>query len=348
MSFRPLVDLSGDRMRRREFICSLIGTAVVWPPASSAQQPAKVYRIAIVDPSRPVKEMSETSSFVSYRALFGELRRLGYIEGQNLIVERYSGENRTTHYAELASEVVRLKPDVIFTNASRMVRYFKEATSTIPIVGSMADPLAAGLVSSLARPGGNITGVSVDAGLEIWGKRLGLLRELIPTASRAGFLASRDVAGTPQGVAMREAAQQVRISLVGPPLEGTIQEAEYRRVFKLMTQERADALIVSDQSEHTTYSRQIIKLTEESRLPALFPYRFWAEQGGLIAYGVDSAELLRRAAGYIVRILQGAKPSELPIDQATKFELIINLKTAKTLGLTVPQILLAGADEVIE
>jgi putative ABC transport system substrate-binding protein len=212
----------------------------------------------------------------------------------------------------------------------------------------MADPVADGLVSSLARPGGNITGVSDDAGPEIWGKRLGLIRELIPGASRVGYLASREFAGSPMSVAVREAARQAGISLVGPPLEGAIQETEYRRVFKLMTQERADALIVSYQSEHHEYSRLIIELAEQSRLPALYPFRYWAEQGGLIVYGIDSVDHYRRAAGYIARILEGAKPSELPIDQATKIELIINLKTAKTLGITVPQILLAGADEVIE
>jgi putative ABC transport system substrate-binding protein len=222
-------------MRRREFIGSLIGTAVAWPLAASAQQPAKVYRVAIVHPSVPVNEMNE-SGRIWFKALFGELKRLGYIEGQNLIIERYSGEGNAAHYAEVASEVVRQQPDVIFAITGRMVRNFKAATATIPIVGSMADPVAFGLVSSLARPGGNITGVSSDAGLEIWGKRLELLRELIPAASRVGFLASRDVAEAP---AMREAAQEAGISLVAPPLEGALQEAEYRRVFKLMTQERA-------------------------------------------------------------------------------------------------------------
>ena len=206
-------------MRRREFIGSLIGTAVAWPLAASAQQPAKVYRVAIVHPSVPVKEMNETGDS-RFKALFGELRRLGYIEGQNLTLERYSGEGRTAHYADLASEVVRQQPDVIFAITGRMVRNFKAATATIPIVGSMADPVAFGLVSSLARPGGNITGVSSDAGLEIWGKRLGLLRELIPAASRVGFLASPDVAELP---AMREAAQEAGICLVGPPLEGALQ-----------------------------------------------------------------------------------------------------------------------------
>jgi putative ABC transport system substrate-binding protein len=333
-------------MKRREFIGSLIGTAVAWPLAASAQQPAKVYRLAIVHASVPVKEMNKTGNS-RFKALFGELQRLGYIEGRNLTVERYSGEGKIAHYAELALEVVRQQPDVIFTTSSLIARPLKAATSTIPIVGLMGEPVASGLVDSLARPGGNITGVSDDAGLEIWGKRLGLMRELIPAASRVGYLVSRKFAGSPTGAALREAAQKAGISIVGPPLE-TISEAEYRRVFELMTQERADALIVGGQSELHEYSRLIIELAEQSRLPALYPFRYWAEQGGLIVYGIDSADHYRRAAGYIARILQGAKPSELPIDQATKIELVINLKTAKTLGLTVPQILLAGADEVIE
>jgi putative ABC transport system substrate-binding protein len=324
-------------MRRREFIAGLLFSAVT--PRVQAQQPAKVYRLAIVNPAVPVKEMNEASSFLSFKALFGELRRLGYVEGQNLIIERYSGEGRT--YAELANEVVRQQPDVILANTNRMVGNFKAATTTIPIVGTMSDPVAYGDVSSLARPGGNLTGVRADAGLEIWSKRLALLRELIPTASRVGYLVSRDVAGSPAGAAMREAAQQAGISLVGPPLEGTIQEAEYRRVFERMTQERA-ALIVGAQAENVAYSRLIIELAEQSRLPALFAWRFFAEQGALIAYGFDGADLYRRAAGYIARILQGAKPGELPIDQATKFELAINLKTAKALGLTVPQISISG------
>jgi putative ABC transport system substrate-binding protein len=340
-------------MRRREFIGSLIGTAVAWPFAVRAQQPAKVYRLASVSPTVPVKEMNEGASGTpgfaggnqaGFKALFGELRRLGYIEGQNLVVQRYSGEGKIAHYAEVASEVVRQQPDVIFAHSTRMVRYLKAATSTIPIVGFTSDMLATGLVDSLARPSGNLTGVS-DPGLEIVRKRLALLRELIPTASRVGLLVSRDLPG--DWADFREVAHQAGISPVGTPLEGT-DEAEYRRVFKVMTEERANALIVSDQSEHNTYSRLIIELAEESRLPAIFPYPFFAEQGGLIAYGIDTVEYYRRAAGYIVRILQGAKPSELPIDHAAKIDLIINLKTAKTLDLTVPQILLAGANELIE
>jgi putative ABC transport system substrate-binding protein len=333
-------------MRRRDFIGNLIGTVVAWPLDASAQQPTKVYRLAIVHPSTPVKEMNETSSFPRFRALFCELRRLGYIEGQSLIVERYCGEGRTEHYAELASEAVRQRPDVILAASVPMVRYLKAATGTIPIVGFLGDPDKLGLVSSFAQPGGNITGFPSDTGDEIEGKRLGLLRELIPGASRVGLLIGR--ARADYAAAIREAAQKAGISVVGPPLESPIQESEYRRVFELMTQEHAEALYVADQAENNTNTRLIIKLAEESRLPAIFPYRDFAEQGGLIGYGPDTVDLHRRAAGYIARILQGAKPSELPIDRATKIGLAINLKTAKALGLTVPQILLAGADELIE
>jgi putative ABC transport system substrate-binding protein len=267
-------------MRRREFIGSLIGTAVAWPLAASTQQPAKVYRLAIAHPSRPINEMNETN--ISFKAFFGELRRLGYIEGQNLIVERYSGEGKIAHYAEFAREVVRQQPDLIVALSSRMVLRLKEATTTIPIVGSMGDPVACGIVDSLARPSGNITGLSSVEGEEIMGKRLGLLLELIPGAARVGFLASRDIAESNHGLDMRKAAQQAGISLVGPPLGGTIEEAEYRRVFKLMTQERADGLIVSGQSENLTYRPLIIELAEKSRLPTIFPDR---SKAGLLPMG---------------------------------------------------------------
>jgi putative ABC transport system substrate-binding protein len=195
-------------MRRREFIGSLIGTVVAWPLAASAQQPAKIYRIAIVSPSRPVEDMNEgASGRPVYKAPFGELRRLGYVEGQNLIVERYSGEGKIAHYAEVASEVVRQQPDLIFAHASRMILRLKEATASIPIVGAMGEPIAWGIVDSLARPGGNITGVADVEGEEIMGKRLGLLRELIPGAARVGYLVSRDVTESIHGVDTRKAAQ---------------------------------------------------------------------------------------------------------------------------------------------
>ena len=208
-------------MRRCEFV-ALIGGAATWPLAAQAQKSPEMRRLAIVNPANPVAELTETGN-PRYVAFFKELRRLGYVEGKNIAVERYSGEGRTEHYAELASEVVSRNPDLILTNRSLLVLNFKAATSTIPIVGLMADPVRFGIVESLARPGGNITGVSTDAGLEIWGKRL----DKSPIAMEA----------------LQEAAERMGILLIGPPLEGTLQEQEYRRVFEGFAQGHPDALI---------------------------------------------------------------------------------------------------------
>jgi putative tryptophan/tyrosine transport system substrate-binding protein len=335
-------------MRRREFIALVVGAAAQLPLVAQAQKSQEIRRLAIVNPANPVAELTETGN-PRYVAFFKELRRLGYAEGQNIAVERYSGEGRTEHFAELASEVVSRSPDVILTNRSLLVLNFKAATTTIPIVGLMADPVPWGIVESLARPGGNITGVSTDAGPEIWGKRLDLLREAVPGISKVGFLASRGVWESPIAMkALQEAAERMGISLIGPPLEGTLQEQEYRRVFEGLARAHPDALIVGDQAENLTYRRIIIELAAKSGLPALYPYREQAEAGGLMAYAPELLDLFRRAAGCVAEILNGAKPSDIPIYLASKFELVINLKTAKMLGLTLSPLLLARADEVIE
>ena len=332
-------------MRRREFLAGLLLTAMTRP--THAQQAARTPRIAIVHPSNLLADMTETGA-PPYRALLGQLRQLGYVEGKNLTVERFSGEGRPEHYAELARAVVDRSPDLVVVATTRMVRHFKAATTTIPVVGTMADPVALGIVESLARPGGNITGISVDAGLEVWGKRVEVLREVIPGASRLGFLASRDVMRSGEAAAMREAARQAGVSLVGPPLENRIEEAEYRRVFAAMRQEGADALIASDQAEHFTYRRLMIELAGEHRLPVLYSDRSAVELGGLMSYGADVMNLYRRAAGYVNQILKGAKPGEMPIYQATRFELVLNLSAAKSIGVTIPPGILVLADEVLE
>jgi putative ABC transport system substrate-binding protein len=334
-------------MKRREFI-TLVGGAAAWPLAARAQQAAKVHRIAIVHPSVAIADMRETGDNPYYPALFTELRRLGYVEGENLVVARYSGEGREDRYPDLTRAVVSTKPDLIVTAASRLVLSFKAATSSIPVIASMADPVPFGIVTSLARPGGNITGVSVEAGLEIWGKRLQVLREVLPNASKVGFLASRQIWNLPQLSAMRQAVEQMNISLLGPPIESPIQEAEYRRVLAVMAQDKHDGIIVGDQLENVTYRRLIVDLADNVRLPAVFPYREHFEIGGLIAYGPSLAEVYSRLAGYIDQVLRGVKPGEMPIYLSSKFELLINLKSAKTYGVTVPPTLLARADEVIE
>jgi len=295
-----------------------------------------------------VADLSETGT-PRFVAFFKELRRLGYVEGQNIVVERYSGAGRTEHYSELASEVVGQKPDLILTIRSRMVQHFKAATATIPVIGLMADPVPMGIVDSLARPGGNITGICTDSGPEVIGKRLELLREAVPRMSKAGFLASRRVWEGPFGIAaLQPAAERMGISIIGPPLEGALREAEYRRVFDVLRQSRPDAVIVGDQAENLTNARPIAELAAMSRLPTIYTYREQVDAGGLMEYAPDLLDIYRRAAGYVDQILKGAKPGEVPIYLADRFELVVNVKAAKAIGLTIPPSLLMRADEVIE
>ena len=333
-------------MRRRDFLTAL-GAAATWPLAAGAQQPAKKKRIALVTSSAKVSEIS-VSGRPYYRAFFEELSRLGYVEGQNLGVERYSGEGRPERYAELARDVVNRHPDLILTSGAHLSLDFKMATTTIPIVTIIIDPIAQGLVASIARPGGNITGVTIAGGLEIIGKRMGLLVEAVPKLSTVGYLASRRFWEDARGAAAREAAKQAGISLKAALLGSAFNEAEYQRVFRSMEQDRADALMVSEEPEHVTYRATIAELAAKDRIPTISPFREFVEVGGLMAYGSDLADIYRRVANLIDKILKGANPGEIPFYQPTKFELVINLKTAKALGLEMPAMLLGRADEVIE
>jgi putative ABC transport system substrate-binding protein len=291
--------------------------------------------------------MTEEGESPLFRAFFSELRRLGYIEGHNLVVERYSTWGLKEPFTELAASVVLQKPDLIVGFSSRVVHALKLATTAIPIVGLMADPVAVGIVESLSRPGGNITGVVVDAGIEVYGKQLDLLKELLPQLSSVGYLASRGVWESPYGVAVREAARRMGISLFGAILE-SFQEAEYRRVFAAMKQEGVAGILVNLQEENVNHRKLIAELARDSRLPTLYGLREHVELGGLMSYGPRTVEYRRRVAAYVDKILKGANPANLPIEQQSKFELVINLKTAKALGLTIPQSLLLRADEVIE
>ena len=335
-------------MRRRDFITLVAGVAATWPIAARAQQPRKERRVALVAASDPVSELTESGDNPHYAAFLQELRRLGDVEGQNLVIERYSGDGRTAHYAELVSEVIGRNPDLIFANTSLLVRRFKQSTATIPIVGFTADPVAYGIVTALARPGGNVTGVSADAGVEIWGKRLEFLRAAVPKASRVGFLTYRLSWEGAQGQVLRVAARAAGIELLGPPLDDPVQPPEYTRVMTLMAQQQADALIVGDISINFTYRRLIVDLAKANRLPAIYPYREYLQLGGLMAYAVDTEDLLRHAAHQVDRILRGEKPGEIPYYQPDTFELIVNLKTSKALGIDMPPLLLARTDAVIE
>jgi ABC-type uncharacterized transport system substrate-binding protein len=334
-------------MRRRDFIVLLGSSAATWPLTAQAQQTgkSKVYRIAFVNPQTPVAEQREDPL---HSAFFEELRRLGYVEGRNLVVEQYSSETRAFRNPELARAVVERNPDAIVAITNPMVLDFKAATSTIPIVGVTADPVALGIVSNLARPGGNITGVSVDAGIGMWTKRLELLRAAAPKTSKVAFLGSQAGWDGPYGAALREAAKGASIPLVGAPLAAPFQEADYRRVLAAAVQEGAEALVISDMIHNFNNRRLIIQLASEGRLPAIYPVRGYVETGGLMAYFFEFTDTGRQLARQLDLILKGAKPGEVPIWQPTRFLLSINLKTARALGLTVPPELLTTADEVIE
>jgi putative ABC transport system substrate-binding protein len=338
-------------MRRRNFT---IGLLLASATGAWAQQPAKQHRIAIVIPAGAVAIISETSSDPLrrrfYQSFFEELRRLGDVEGQNLMIERYSGDGRPEGYADLAREVVGRNPDVIVAQTNPVALAVRAATRTIPIVWIGVEAIGVGLVTNLAHPGGNITGVSsYDA--EIYAKRLQILKEAVPSAARVAYLNMRrafeGAYRQPFQRAFEEAGQRLEMSVVPMLLEEST-PSEYQRVFAEIAQERPDAIMVSDLGDLFPYRQLIIELINKSRLPAIYGNREYVEAGGLMAYGAEIGELGRRMADDVHQILNGAKPGDIPIYQATRFAFLINLKAAKDLGLNIPPALLARADEVIE
>jgi putative ABC transport system substrate-binding protein len=330
-------------MRRRDLTIGLL--LAVAARTVRAQEPAKQHRIAIVVPAAPVDSISDTG-VRAWQAFFGGLRRAGDIEGQNLTIERYSGEGRPEGYADLAREVVNRRPEVIVATNDATAKAARAATGTIPIVWIGGDPIQAGLATSLARPGGNITGVTVYAGTEIWGKRLQILKEAVPAASKAAYLTTR-VSQAAEGQQLRDAGQRLQISVIELPLEEVTSTA-IQRAFAEIAQQQSDAVIVNSNSLLFPYRQLIVELVEKSRLPALYPWREYVEAGGLMAYASDNRELWSRMADDVHQILNGAKPGDIPIYQPTKFEFVINLRAVKAIGLTLPPTLLAAADEVIE
>jgi putative tryptophan/tyrosine transport system substrate-binding protein len=331
-------------MRRREFTIGLVLAAAA--TTVRAQEPAKQHRIAIVIPSGPVARVSGSGGSRFYQAIFQELRGLGEVEGQNLTIDRYSGEGRPEGFADLAREVVNRNPDVIVASSDPIAVAIRAAAGTIPIVWIGGDPIQAGFATSLARPGGNITGVSVYVGREIWGKRLQILKEAVSSATKVGFLEIR-TDSVDNERQLREAGRRLDISVIDTPLQEST-SSEYRRVFSEFAHERVDAIVVSSDGALVPYRQLIVELAEKSRLPAIYAWRDYVEAGGLMAYADDPVELGRRMADDVHQILNGAKPGDIPIYQPTKFEFVINLKAAKALGLTFPPALLATADEVIE
>jgi putative ABC transport system substrate-binding protein len=339
-------------MRRREFIAGTTATATLgiagWPVYAETTAKSILKRIAWVTAALKVADL-RAEAFPRYRAFFEELNRLGYVEGRNLIVDRYSLGGQTERYAEIARDVVGTRPDLIFAPTGALALAFKRATMEIPIVTITADPVVLGIIPSLARPGGNITGVTIDGGIQLYEKRLQLLKELVPNLSRVFYLATQaHWEKYPHGGAAREAARHADISLIPILMGPTFNEAAYESAFKSMEQQRADAVLPSDEGEHLFYSVALVNLVARSRLPAMFNFRDFVDVGGLMAYSADLADVLRRAAIQIASVLNGTNPQDIPFYEPTKFELVINMKTAKSFGIEVPPTLLALADEVIE
>jgi putative ABC transport system substrate-binding protein len=333
-------------MRRRAFLSVVCG-AMAGPLAAAAQQSTNSKRLAVFSPSEPSADLHEHGNKFS-RALFAELRRLGQIEGQNLKVESYGREQNTSGAEAAATEIVRSNPDVIFAAGPNALD-FKKLTSRIPIVVITGDPVMAGIAKSLAHPGGNFTGVSVDAGPSIYGKRIALLREIVPTMSKLGCLGLRSQWHGPiAGPAIRAAAEAAGLTLAVSLVEIGASEADYRAAVDNISRDDANAVMVDSSPETFQNAALIAKLLGDAKLPSISFHPEAVEAGGLMAYSFDLIELYKRVANPIDAILRGAKPGDIPIYQVTKFELSLNLKTATRLGLSVPPALVAIADKVIE
>ena len=327
-------------------VLALAIVLVAAPLAAGAQQAGKVHRVGVILTTSPVAEMSGPEPVHPLiRAFVHALRALGHVEGKNLLLERRSAEGRFEQFAGIVTDLVRLKADVIVTVGTPMTQRAKEVTTNVPIVfvGGF-DPVGSGIVQSFARPGGNVTGFAFFIDPEIHAKRLQLLKEALPKISRVAFLGLKSEWEDPVGQRLQAAAQALGLTLFLAEHTPT----QYADAFSIATRERADALFVSSGPSNYANRRLIVDFATRHRLPSIHAYRESVELGGLMEYAADNRDLFRRAAGYVDKILKGAKPANLPVEQPTKFELVINLKTAKALDITIPQSLLLQADEVIQ
>jgi putative ABC transport system substrate-binding protein len=326
----------------RRTIMTLLGGAATWPVAARAQQAARIYRLGLLSPA--------SGPSPNHKALDEALTALGYREGQNLVVERrYSAGN--DRLPVLAADLVRANVDVIVTETTPAAVAAKKLTSTIPIVMATAgDPVQTGLVASLAHPGGNVTGNSIIT-TDLASKKVGLLHEFKPDARRLGHLGDKQIA--PDQLAFREtqsaaSALGMEAMFFNAPFFYTTAPDAFERAFAAMTAARVDVVFVAEFVTYVEARKQIAELAARHRLPAVYGRREFVDAGGLLSYGSNFAEKFRGAAVFVDKIFKGAKPTDLPIEQPTKFELVINLKTAKELGLTITPGVLAIADEVIE
>ena len=323
-------------MDRRTFIGGVAGSLLCAPIAARAQ-PEKVYRVGILE------TVPASRNAANLDALRKGLRDLGYVEGRNLIIEYRSADGRAERFPELAAELVRLKVDLVVTRGTPAADAAKNATQTIPVVMAAMRPLA--VVASLARPSGNITGVTTFS-TELTGKRLELLKELVPRLSRVALLHNMDnPAAPPEWEETKMAARS--LGLQAQLLDVRSQD-DLGRAFELAARQHVEALVIGADGLTQMYQQTIVDLVARNKLPAVYPGREFVEAGGLMAYAVNYPDLYFRFASFVDRIFKGAKPAELPVEQPTKFELLLNLTTAKALDLIIPQSLLLRADDVIQ
>ncbi len=328
-------------MDRRTFLGALASGVLAAPLAVEAQQAGKVPRIGFLSVTSPSDRPPLLDAFRQ------GLRELGWVEGQNIVIDYRYAEDQVDRLPGLAAELVRLKVDLIVSWGTQGVTAAKNATETIPIVMiAVRDPVGTGLIASLVRPGGNVTGVSGYAGLEIVAKQLGLLKETIPKIRRVAILSN------PANAYHQLAIREVNVAARSLGVQLQLLEArgpnEFDGAFAAMAKERVGALLVLSDAMLNSHRVRLADLAARSRLPAAYGVRESVEAGGLMSYGPSFLDLFRRAATYVDKILKGARPGDLPVEQPTKFELVINLKTAKALGLTIPPSLLQRADQVIE
>jgi putative tryptophan/tyrosine transport system substrate-binding protein len=326
-----------DRLKRRDFIAVLAGAAAARPLASRAQAAARMWRIGFI---------THVANDAAFASLFERLRELGYVEGQNLIVERRYAQGRAERFPEFAEEMVRLHADVIITSTTPAALAARNATRTIPtVIPTAIDPVGTGLITSLAHPGGNITGGAILSA-ELGAKRLELLKEVVPDLARTAVLWNG--ANPANALAWRETEGAARVLGVTLQPHDVRSAKDFEIAFAAIAQQRPDALSVLTDALITQYQKEIVDFAIDRRLPSVFPNKEPIEAGGLMSYGPHFSEMMRRAASQVDKILRGARPADLPMEQPTTFELVINLKTARAMGLAVPPVMLSRADEVIE
>jgi ABC-type uncharacterized transport system substrate-binding protein len=327
-------------MKRREFISLLGGAAAAWPLAAHAQQAGKVWRIGMLDTTSAALNAANLNAFRQ------SLQQLGYIEGQNVAIDYRTGNGRTDRFPGLAAELVGLKADVIVTRGTPAALAAKGATGTIPIVmAAVGEPVGTGLVSSIARPGGNITGLSAFV-TELTAKRIELLRETLPRMDRVSLLDNMSNLSVP--AQWEETKKAARALGIEPQLLDVRRPEDLEGAFDTASRQGGNSLAVGNDSVVLASRREVVALARKHRLPAIYATREFADAGGLISYGTHYPDLYRRAAIFVDKIFKGARPADLPVEQPTKLEMVVNLKAAKALDLDIPAQVLGRADEVIE